>query len=159
MLFRVLHSAMQLSTDSWAKTARLTLSFSVILNTAVSSLLLSRTFQLSFSPTTPMSSHGRVLSLLIAMLLSCCGLAVVCCVTGYTHGMHTLAFMAAEVRCGHRCLLWSYSSVFSRKPEGPCQFLFTQIDGYLVFHVNKHILNSSRLCWMLILKGKVCYFM
>ncbi|EPY77129.1 autocrine motility factor receptor [Camelus ferus] len=43
-----------------------------------------------------MSSHGRVLSLLIAMLLSCCGLAVVCCVTGYTHGMHTLAFMAAE---------------------------------------------------------------
>lgn len=56
-------------------------------------------FQLSFSPTTPMSSHGRVLSLLIAMLLSCCGLAVVCCVTGYTHGMHTLAFMAAEVRC------------------------------------------------------------
>ncbi|XP_055268702.1 E3 ubiquitin-protein ligase AMFR [Moschus berezovskii] len=51
---------------------------------------------LSFSPTTPMSSHGRVLSLLTAMLLSCCGLAVVCCVTGYTHGMHTLAFMAAE---------------------------------------------------------------
>ncbi|XP_023582657.1 E3 ubiquitin-protein ligase AMFR isoform X2 [Trichechus manatus latirostris] len=51
---------------------------------------------LSFSPTTPMSSHGRVLSLLIAMLLSCCGLAVVCCITGYTHGMHTLAFMAAE---------------------------------------------------------------
>ncbi|XP_040591308.1 E3 ubiquitin-protein ligase AMFR isoform X2 [Mesocricetus auratus] len=51
---------------------------------------------LSFSPTTPMSSHGRVLSLLIAMLLSCCGLAVVCCVTGYTHGIHTLAFMAAE---------------------------------------------------------------
>lgn len=57
---------------------------------------------LSFSPTTPMSSHGRVLSLLIAMLLSCCGLAVVCCVTGYTHGMHTLAFMAAEVSCIHR---------------------------------------------------------
>ncbi|XP_068938545.1 E3 ubiquitin-protein ligase AMFR isoform X2 [Petaurus breviceps papuanus] len=52
--------------------------------------------QLSFSPTTPMSSHVRVLTLLIAMLLSCCGLAVVCCVTGYTHGMHTLAFMAAE---------------------------------------------------------------
>uniref|UniRef100_A0A1D5QXA1 Autocrine motility factor receptor n=1 Tax=Macaca mulatta TaxID=9544 RepID=A0A1D5QXA1_MACMU len=51
---------------------------------------------LSFSPTTPMSSHGRVLSLLVAMLLSCCGLAAVCCITGYTHGMHTLAFMAAE---------------------------------------------------------------
>uniref|UniRef100_A0A8B9ZJX3 Autocrine motility factor receptor n=1 Tax=Anas platyrhynchos TaxID=8839 RepID=A0A8B9ZJX3_ANAPL len=53
---------------------------------------------LSFSPTTPMSSHIRVLTLLIAMLLSCCGLAVVCAVIGYTHGMHTLAFMAAEVR-------------------------------------------------------------
>ncbi|KAM4767049.1 E3 ubiquitin-protein ligase AMFR isoform 1-T1 [Cyanocitta cristata] len=51
---------------------------------------------LSFSPTTPMSSHIRVLALLIAMLLSCCGLAVVCGVVGYTHGMHTLAFMAAE---------------------------------------------------------------
>ncbi|XP_038609857.1 E3 ubiquitin-protein ligase AMFR [Tachyglossus aculeatus] len=51
---------------------------------------------LSFSPTTPMGSHVRVLTLLIAMLLSCCGLAVVCCVTGHTHGMHTLAFMAAE---------------------------------------------------------------
>ncbi|KAI5226073.1 E3 Ubiquitin-Protein Ligase Amfr [Manis pentadactyla] len=43
-----------------------------------------------------MSSHGRVLSLLTAMLLSCCGLVVVCCITGYTHGMHTLSFMAAE---------------------------------------------------------------
>lgn len=51
---------------------------------------------LSFSPTTPMSSHVRVLALLVAMLLSCCGLAVVCGVTGYTYGMHTLAFMAAE---------------------------------------------------------------
>jgi len=45
-----------------------------------------------------MSSHIRVLALLVAMLLSCCGLAVVCGVVGYTHGMHTLAFMAAEVR-------------------------------------------------------------
>lgn len=51
---------------------------------------------LSFSPTTPMSSHVRVLALLVVMLLSCCGLAVVCGVTGYAHGMHTLAFMAAE---------------------------------------------------------------
>ncbi|XP_006258816.2 E3 ubiquitin-protein ligase AMFR isoform X1 [Alligator mississippiensis] len=51
---------------------------------------------LSFSPTTPLSSHIRVLTLLIVMLLSCCGLAVVCGVIGSTHGMHTLAFMAAE---------------------------------------------------------------
>ncbi|KAK2083320.1 hypothetical protein P7K49_038556 [Saguinus oedipus] len=64
---------------------------------------------LSFSPTTPMSSHGRVPSLLVAMLLSCCGLAAVCCITGYTHGIHTLAFMAAEsllvtVRTAHLIL-------------------------------------------------------
>lgn len=45
-----------------------------------------------------MSSHIRVLTLLIAMLLSCCGLALICGVIGYSHGMHTLAFMAAEVR-------------------------------------------------------------
>uniref|UniRef100_A0A8D0B1L6 E3 ubiquitin-protein ligase AMFR n=1 Tax=Salvator merianae TaxID=96440 RepID=A0A8D0B1L6_SALMN len=51
---------------------------------------------LSFSPTTPMNSHIRVLTLLVAMLLSCCGLAVVCGIVGYTHGMHTLSFMAAE---------------------------------------------------------------
>ncbi|KAJ1083338.1 hypothetical protein NDU88_003497 [Pleurodeles waltl] len=51
---------------------------------------------LSFSPTTPMTSHVRVLALLVGMLLSCCGLAVVCGVTGYAHGMHTLSFMAAE---------------------------------------------------------------
>uniref|UniRef100_H9GCJ0 E3 ubiquitin-protein ligase AMFR n=1 Tax=Anolis carolinensis TaxID=28377 RepID=H9GCJ0_ANOCA len=53
---------------------------------------------LSFSPTTPMNSHIRVLTLLVAMLLSCCGLGIVCGVIGYTHGMHTLSFMAAEVR-------------------------------------------------------------
>ncbi|NXI35027.1 AMFR ligase, partial [Galbula dea] len=67
---------------------------------------------LSFSPTTPMSSHVRVLTLLIAMLLSCCGLAVVCGVIGYTHGMHTLAFMAAEsllvtVRTAHVILRYA----------------------------------------------------
>ncbi|NXY80883.1 AMFR ligase, partial [Alcedo cyanopectus] len=67
---------------------------------------------LSFSPTTPMSSHIRVLALLIAMLLSCCGLAVVCGVIGYTHGMHTLAFMAAEsllvtVRTAHVILRYA----------------------------------------------------
>ncbi|XP_051884069.1 autocrine motility factor receptor a [Pristis pectinata] len=51
---------------------------------------------LSFSPTTPMSSHIRVLALLVSMLLSCCSLAVVCVLVGYSHGMHTLSFMAAE---------------------------------------------------------------
>ncbi|KAI1890126.1 hypothetical protein AGOR_G00170420 [Albula goreensis] len=61
---------------------------------------------LSFSPTTPLSSHVRVLSLLVSMLLSCCGLAVVCGVVGRPHGMHTVSFMAAEcllvtVRTGH----------------------------------------------------------
>ncbi|XP_063169304.1 E3 ubiquitin-protein ligase AMFR [Candoia aspera] len=51
---------------------------------------------LSFSPTTPLNSHIRVLALLVALLLSCCGLAVMCGVIGYAHGMHTLSFMAAE---------------------------------------------------------------
>ncbi|XP_070616603.1 E3 ubiquitin-protein ligase AMFR [Erythrolamprus reginae] len=51
---------------------------------------------LSFSPTTPLNSHIRVLTLLVVMLLSCCGLAVVCGGVGYAHGMHTLSFMAAE---------------------------------------------------------------
>ncbi|XP_054026019.1 E3 ubiquitin-protein ligase AMFR [Dryobates pubescens] len=67
---------------------------------------------LSFSPTTPRSSHIRVLALLIAMLLSCCGLAGICGVIGYTHGMHTLAFMAAEsllvtVRTAHVILRYA----------------------------------------------------
>lgn len=51
---------------------------------------------LSFSPTTPMSCHIRVLVLLSAMLGVCCCLAVLCLFAGYAHGMHTLAFMAAE---------------------------------------------------------------
>ncbi|KAG8563251.1 hypothetical protein GDO81_015990 [Engystomops pustulosus] len=51
---------------------------------------------LSFSPTTPMSCHIRVLVLLSAMLGVCCCLAVLCVFAGYAHGMHTLAFMAAE---------------------------------------------------------------
>ncbi|XP_056382240.1 E3 ubiquitin-protein ligase AMFR isoform X3 [Hyla sarda] len=51
---------------------------------------------LSFSPTTPMSCHIRVLVLLSAMLGVCCCLAVLCMFAGYAHGMHTLAFMAAE---------------------------------------------------------------
>ncbi|XP_029464567.1 E3 ubiquitin-protein ligase AMFR [Rhinatrema bivittatum] len=67
---------------------------------------------LSFSPTTPLNSHVRVLALLITMLLSCCGLALICAVTGYTHGMHTLAFMAAEsllvtVRTAHVILRYA----------------------------------------------------
>uniref|UniRef100_A0A3Q1J490 E3 ubiquitin-protein ligase AMFR n=1 Tax=Anabas testudineus TaxID=64144 RepID=A0A3Q1J490_ANATE len=56
---------------------------------------------LSFSPSTPMNSHVRVLCLLVSLLLDCCGLAVVCGLLGAPHGMHTLSFMAAEVRvCG-----------------------------------------------------------
>ncbi|XP_072403789.1 E3 ubiquitin-protein ligase AMFR isoform X1 [Chiloscyllium punctatum] len=67
---------------------------------------------LSFSPTTPMSSHVRVLALLVSMLLSCCTLAVVCALVGYSHGMHTLSFMAAEclvvtVRTAHVILRYS----------------------------------------------------
>ncbi|KAM4602692.1 E3 ubiquitin-protein ligase AMFR-like isoform 2-T2 [Polymixia lowei] len=67
---------------------------------------------LSFSPTTPMNSHVRVLSLLVSLLLGCCGLAVVCGLLGAAHGMHTLSFMAAEcllvtVRTGHVIMRYS----------------------------------------------------
>ncbi|XP_069757156.1 E3 ubiquitin-protein ligase AMFR isoform X3 [Narcine bancroftii] len=51
---------------------------------------------LSFSPTTPMSSHIRVLALLVSLLLTCFSLGLICVLVGYSHGMHTLSFMAAE---------------------------------------------------------------
>lgn len=54
--------------------------------------------QLSFSPSTPMNSHVRVICLLVSLLLACCSLAVVCGLLGAAYGMHTLSFMAAEVR-------------------------------------------------------------
>lgn len=67
---------------------------------------------LSFSPTTPLGSHVRVLSLLVSVLLCCAGLAVLCAVVGHLHGMHTVAFMAAEcllvtVRTGHVIIRYS----------------------------------------------------
>lgn len=45
-----------------------------------------------------MNSHVRVICLLVSLLLDCCGLAVVCGLLGASYGMHTLSFMAAEVR-------------------------------------------------------------
>lgn len=57
--------------------------------------------QLSFSPSTPMNSHLRVMCLLVSLLLDCCGLAVVCGLLGASYGAHTLSFMAAEVRAAH----------------------------------------------------------
>lgn len=45
-----------------------------------------------------MNSHVRVICLLVSLLLACCSLAVVCGVLGASYGMHTLSFMAAEVR-------------------------------------------------------------
>lgn len=45
-----------------------------------------------------MNSHVRVICLLLSLLLDCCGLAVVCGLLGASYGMHTLSFMAAEVR-------------------------------------------------------------
>lgn len=44
-----------------------------------------------------MSSHVRVLALLVSMLICCGGLAVLCGLVGHLHGAHTVAFMAAEV--------------------------------------------------------------
>ncbi|XP_076120743.1 E3 ubiquitin-protein ligase AMFR isoform X1 [Alosa pseudoharengus] len=67
---------------------------------------------LSFSPTTPMSSHVRVLALLTALLLCCCVLAVPCGLMGHMQDVHTAAFMAAEcllvtVRTGHVIMRYS----------------------------------------------------
>uniref|UniRef100_A0A8C2BX54 E3 ubiquitin-protein ligase AMFR n=1 Tax=Cyprinus carpio TaxID=7962 RepID=A0A8C2BX54_CYPCA len=67
---------------------------------------------LSFSPTTPMSSHVRVLALLASVLVCCGGLAVLSALVGHHHGMHTVAFMAAEcllvtVRTGHVIIRYS----------------------------------------------------
>ncbi|XP_067291987.1 E3 ubiquitin-protein ligase AMFR [Pseudorasbora parva] len=67
---------------------------------------------LSFSPTTPMVSHVRVLALLVSVLTCCGGLAVLCALVGHLHGMHTVAFMAAEcllvtVRTGHVIIRYS----------------------------------------------------
>lgn len=67
---------------------------------------------LSFSPSTPMNSHVRVLCLLVSLLLDCCGLAVGCGLLGASHGLHTLSFMAAEcllvtVRTGHVIMRYS----------------------------------------------------
>ncbi|XP_061429078.1 E3 ubiquitin-protein ligase AMFR [Lethenteron reissneri] len=60
---------------------------------------------LSFSPTTPMGSHVRVLSLLLVMKLLCLALMLVCVVVGQSQGMHTFSFMAAE------CLLVAFRTM------------------------------------------------
>ncbi|XP_030649988.1 E3 ubiquitin-protein ligase AMFR [Chanos chanos] len=57
---------------------------------------------LSFSPATALSSHVRVLTLLVCVLLSCGGL---CVLLGYAPSPHTLSFMAAE------CLLVTVCAV------------------------------------------------
>lgn len=54
--------------------------------------------QLSFSPTTPLSSHARVLLLLVVLLLCCGGLATLCSWLVHSQGRYTATFMAAEVR-------------------------------------------------------------
>uniref|UniRef100_UPI0037E7B87B E3 ubiquitin-protein ligase AMFR n=1 Tax=Semicossyphus pulcher TaxID=241346 RepID=UPI0037E7B87B len=51
---------------------------------------------LSFSPTTPLSSHARVLLLLVVLLLCCGGLATLCSRLARSQGRHTAAFMATE---------------------------------------------------------------
>uniref|UniRef100_A0A671QRL0 E3 ubiquitin-protein ligase AMFR n=1 Tax=Sinocyclocheilus anshuiensis TaxID=1608454 RepID=A0A671QRL0_9TELE len=55
---------------------------------------------LSFSPTTPMSSHVRVLALLASVLACCGGLAVLCALVGHLHGMFR------SVICRYSIHLW-----------------------------------------------------
>jgi autocrine motility factor receptor len=52
---------------------------------------------LSFSPATPLWTHGKVLMLLVGVHLKCLALLVVCVAVGYYYtGINTFAFMAAE---------------------------------------------------------------
>ncbi|XP_051510823.1 E3 ubiquitin-protein ligase AMFR isoform X3 [Myxocyprinus asiaticus] len=52
--------------------------------------------QLSFTPTTTLSSHKHVLLVLMCLLVSYGGLTVIFGHLGYSNGMHTLSFMAVE---------------------------------------------------------------
>ncbi|XP_076863719.1 E3 ubiquitin-protein ligase AMFR [Brachyhypopomus gauderio] len=87
---------------------------------------------LSFSPTTPMGSHVRVLALLVSMLTCCGGLAALCGLVGHLHGMHTVAFMVAEcllitVRTGHVIIrysihLWDLNHEGTWESKGSCVY-------------------------------------
>lgn len=74
-----------------------------------------------------MNSHVRVICLLLSLLLDCCGLAVVCGLLGASYGMHTLSFMAAEVRA------WTLVAL------SPCILGFRKLThtlDYAVFYID-----------------------
>lgn len=108
-----------------------------------------------FSPTTPMSSHGRCLlsppDRHAAFLLWISSRLLWPRAT--PSWMHTLAFMAAEVRYRHRLLLWCVPRVLPRKLEGGWQIIFHPwwIAGLSCF--NKHFWSSFVLDWVLVLNA------
>uniref|UniRef100_A0A8C4Q336 E3 ubiquitin-protein ligase AMFR n=1 Tax=Eptatretus burgeri TaxID=7764 RepID=A0A8C4Q336_EPTBU len=51
---------------------------------------------LSFSPTTPITSHVRVFSVLASMMILCLGLLAYSLLSGHFYSSHTISFMAAE---------------------------------------------------------------
>lgn len=71
-----------------------------------------------------MNSHVRVICLLVSLLLDCCGLAVVCGLLGASYGMHTLSFMAAEVRTILTMLSTDDRGLASFKPLVRLMYLF-----------------------------------
>lgn len=73
-----------------------------------------------------MNSHVRVICLLLSLLLDCCGLAVVCGLLGASYGMHTLSFMAAEVRA------WTLVALC------PCTLGFRKLTCtlYVIFYID-----------------------
>lgn len=74
-----------------------------------------------------MNSHVRVICLLLSLLLDCCGLAMVCGLLGASYGMHTLSFMAAEVRA------WTLVALC------PCILRFRKLTrtlDYIVFYID-----------------------
>lgn len=56
------------------------------------------TFQLSFSPTTPLWSHAKLLALLSAIFALSGFMLLVSLFVGFFGGFNTFAFMSAEVR-------------------------------------------------------------
>jgi autocrine motility factor receptor len=62
-----------------------------------SHLCKDRFLYLSFSPTTPSSSHAKVITLLSGILISCAGLFMVSAIVGWQFGFNHFAFLFSEV--------------------------------------------------------------
>ena len=69
----------------------------VVVNLCHGSLSHHCLLQLSFSPTTPRSSHIKLLGLLVVLMVCSGAMLGICVVAGFRFGPTIFAFMAAEV--------------------------------------------------------------